>query len=58
MIQMKLLEMSNNKTWGHTNITNLVETIMAHNGLNIGLNRRNFYSPLLEYVLQTELPRG
>jgi hypothetical protein len=31
---------------------------MAQNGLNIGLHRPNFVSPLSEYVLQTELPRG
>jgi len=42
----------------HNNIANLVETIMAQNGPNIGLHRPNFVSPLLGYVLQTELPRG
>ncbi len=42
----------------HNNIANLVENIMAHNGLNIGLHRPNFVSPLSKYVLQTELPRG
>ena len=42
----------------HNNIANLVENIMAQNGLNIGLHRPNFVSPLSEYVLQTELPRG
>jgi len=42
----------------HNNIANLVKTIMAQNGLNIGLHRSNFVSPLSEYVLQTELPRG
>lgn len=41
----------------HNNISHLVETIMAQNGLNIGLHK-NFVSPLSEYVLQTELPRG
>jgi len=41
----------------HNNISNLVETIMAQNGLNIGLHRPNFVSPLSEYVLQTKLPR-
>jgi len=40
------------------NIATLVENIMAQNGLNIGLHRPNFVSPLSEYVLQTELPRG
>jgi len=42
----------------HNNIGNLVENIMAQNGLNIGLNRPNFVSPLLDLVLQFELPRG
>ena len=31
---------------------------MAQNGLNIGLYRPNFVSPLSELVLQSELPRG
>jgi hypothetical protein len=30
----------------HNNITNLVENIMAQNGLNVGLHRTNFVSPL------------
>ena len=30
----------------HNNIANLVENIMAQNGLNIGLHRPNFGSPL------------
>jgi hypothetical protein len=42
----------------HNNIANLVENIMAQNGLNVGLRRPNFVSPLPEYVLQTELPMG
>lgn len=41
-----------------SNIATLVENIMAQNGLNVGLHRPNFVSPLSEYVLQTELPRG
>jgi UV DNA damage repair endonuclease len=40
----------------HNNIATSVENIMAHNGLNVGLHRPNFVSPLSEYVLQTELP--
>ena len=31
---------------------------MAQNGLNIGLHRPSFFSPLSELVLQSELPRG
>ena len=42
----------------HNNITNLVENIMAQNGLNIGLHRPNSVSPLSDLVLQYELPRG
>ncbi|KAK2450508.1 hypothetical protein QL285_009621 [Trifolium repens] len=43
---------------GHNNLANLVENILAQNGLNIGLHRPNFVSALSEYVLQAELPRG
>jgi len=42
----------------HNNIGNLVENIMTQNGLNIGLHRPNFVSPLSKLVLQSELPRG
>ena len=31
---------------------------MARNGVSIGLTRPNYTSPLSEYILQTELPRG
>jgi hypothetical protein len=41
----------------HNNIANLVENIMAQNGLNIGLHRTNFVSSLSILVLQSELPR-
>ncbi|XP_050878777.1 uncharacterized protein LOC127082590 [Lathyrus oleraceus] len=43
---------------GENNLVAMVERIMAHNGVNMGLQRLNYASPLLEYVLQTELPRG
>jgi hypothetical protein len=42
----------------HNNIANLVENIMAQNGLNISLHRPNFVSPLSELVLKSEPPRG
>ena len=42
----------------HNNIANLVESIMAQNGLIIGLHRPNFVSPLSELVLQSERPKG
>ncbi|KAK2409728.1 hypothetical protein QL285_045140 [Trifolium repens] len=48
----------NNNFAGQNNIANLVETILAQNGLNIGMHRLHFVSALSEYVLQTELPRG
>jgi len=40
------------------NIATLVENIMVQNGLNVGLHRTKFVSPLPEYVIQTELRRG
>ncbi|XP_050897532.1 uncharacterized protein LOC127104388 [Lathyrus oleraceus] len=40
------------------NITTMIERIMAQNGLNTGLRRLNYTSPLSEYALQIELPRG
>jgi hypothetical protein len=36
----------------------MIERIMAHNGLNSGFRRPNYTSPIVGYVLQTELPRG
>ncbi|XP_050909248.1 uncharacterized protein LOC127123024 [Lathyrus oleraceus] len=39
-------------------LTSMIERIMAQNGLNTGLQRPNYSSPLSEYVLQTEVPRG
>ncbi|XP_045830864.1 uncharacterized protein LOC123922163 [Trifolium pratense] len=43
---------------GQNNLANMVETILALNGLNVGLHRPNFVSTFSEYVLQTELPTG
>ncbi|XP_050878292.1 uncharacterized protein LOC127082107 [Lathyrus oleraceus] len=39
-------------------LTSMIERIMTQNGLNTGLRRTNYSSPLSEYVLQTKLPRG
>ncbi|XP_050900808.1 uncharacterized protein LOC127107558 [Lathyrus oleraceus] len=36
----------------------MIERTVAQNGLNTGLRRPNYTSPLSEYALQTELPRG
>lgn len=47
-----------NNTGGRNNIANMVEQILAQNGINVGLHIPNFISALYEYVLKTELPRG
>ncbi|XP_050919775.1 uncharacterized protein LOC127137347 [Lathyrus oleraceus] len=39
-------------------LTSMIERIMAQNGLNTRLRQPNYFSPLSEYVLQIELPRG
>ncbi|PNX61103.1 hypothetical protein L195_g060503, partial [Trifolium pratense] len=51
-------EVQNNNLLGQNNLTNIVETILAQNGLNTGCRRPNFVSAFNEYVLQTELPMG
>ena len=38
------------------NLAAMVERIMAQNGVNFGLRRPNYTSPLSEYILQSELP--
>lgn len=43
---------------GQNNLAHIVENILSQNGLNVGLHRPNFVSPLTEYVLQIELPKG
>ncbi|XP_058775237.1 uncharacterized protein LOC131649493 [Vicia villosa] len=40
------------------NLTTLIKRIMANNSLNTGLRRPNYTSPVADYILQTELPRG
>ncbi|XP_058733205.1 uncharacterized protein LOC131604806 [Vicia villosa] len=40
------------------NLTTMIERIMAQNGMNTGLRRPNYTSPLADFILQTELPRG
>src|SRR3954469_22360761 len=40
------------------NLTTMIERIMANNGLNTRLRRPNYTSPVAEYIMQTELPRG
>src|SRR4051812_40301704 len=36
----------------------MIERIMANNGLNTGFRRPNYTSPIPEYIMQSELPRG
>ncbi|XP_058764800.1 uncharacterized protein LOC131638265 [Vicia villosa] len=43
---------------GRNNIKNVVEEVLACNGLNLGLHRPNYSSPLPDYIWQAELPRG
>ena len=40
------------------NLTTMIERIMAQNGLNTGFRRPNYTSPLTNFILQEELPRG
>src|ERR1051325_914200 len=40
------------------NLTTMIERIMTHNGLNSRFRRQNYTSPIVDYVLQSELPRG
>ena len=40
------------------NLTTIIERIMARNGMNTALQRPTYSSPLSEYILQTENPRG
>src|ERR1051325_6436242 len=40
------------------NLTNIVERILAKNGMNTTLQRPTYSSPLSEYILQTGNPRG
>src|SRR3954470_17032800 len=40
------------------NLTAMIERVMANNGLSTGLRRPNYTSPISDYIMQTELPRG
>lgn len=40
------------------NINNIIERVSIQNNLNVGLHRTKYISPLLEYVRQSEFPRG
>src|ERR1044072_874959 len=43
---------------GQNNIAQIVENILVQNGVNIDTRRPAFTSPLNEFVLETEIPRG
>lgn len=45
-----------NLAW-QNNLATMVERIMTHNVLNIGLHMPNYTPPLLKYLIHTELPR-
>ncbi|XP_058725914.1 uncharacterized protein LOC131597222 [Vicia villosa] len=47
-----------NEMLGGNNLSTMIESIMARNGVNVGFQRPNNTSPISEYVLQTELSRG
>ncbi|XP_058747094.1 uncharacterized protein LOC131620090 [Vicia villosa] len=40
------------------NLTTMIERIMARNGMNTPLQSPTYSSPLAEYIVQTENPRG
>ncbi|XP_058746395.1 uncharacterized protein LOC131619301 [Vicia villosa] len=40
----------------YNNLTAMVERIMAQNGLNVGLHKPTYTSPLNEYILQSYVP--
>src|SRR4051812_6021971 len=40
------------------NLTAMIERVMANNGLSTGLRRLNYTSPIADYIMQIELPRG
>ena len=53
-----VMQARRNNYEGQNNIANVVETLLAQNGFNMGLHRPNFVSALSKYVLMTELPRN
>ncbi|XP_058760652.1 uncharacterized protein LOC131634002 [Vicia villosa] len=40
------------------NLTTMIERIIANNDLNTGLRHSNYTSPIMDFISQTELPRG
>lgn len=57
-VDQVLRNVQHNNLVGQNNITNMVEQNLASNGLNVGMHRPNYKSPLLEYARQNEFPRG
>ena len=48
----------NDNLVAENNLTTMIERIMAQNGLNSGFRRPNYTSHIIDYIMQTELPRG
>src|ERR1044072_8660167 len=48
----------NDNILAENNLTTMIERIMAQNGLNTGIRRPNYASPIADYVMHTDLPRG
>ena len=48
----------NDNILAENNLTTMIERIMAQNGLNTGIRRPNYSSPIVDYVMHTDLPRG
>ena len=53
-----VMQAHRNNYESQNNIANMVDTLLAQNGFNMGLHRPNFVSALSEYVLMSELPRN
>lgn len=47
-----------NNLMRHNNIVNIVDKVLMQSGLKVGLHMSNYSSPLSDYILQGELPRG
>ena len=53
-----VMQARRNNYEGQNNIANMVETLLAQNGFNMGLHRPNFVPALSEYELMSELARN
>ena len=48
----------NDNILAENNLTTMIERVMAQNGLNTGMRRPNYASPILDCIMHTDLPRG